>query len=45
MPELYLRQPRFTHRSRRTFTKHRKRVQKFRATGDLKYIYKNKLDR
>ena len=27
------------------FTKHRKRIQKFKETGDLNYIYKNQLDK
>ena len=26
------------------FTKHRERIKKFKETGNLNYIYKNKLD-
>ena len=44
MPKLYLRQPGFTHSACRPFTKHHDRIQKFRKTADLKYIFKNKLD-
>ena len=45
MPELHLRQPRFTYRACGTFTKHRLRIQKFRETGNSKHIYKNELDK
>ena len=45
MLELHLRQPGFTNSACRTFIKHRERIQKFRETGNLKYIYKNELDK
>ena len=45
MPELHPRQLRFTYRSCRSFTKHRKRVQKFRETGHLNHMYKNEWDK
>ena len=45
MPELHLRQPRFTYRACGPFTKHRLRIQKFRETGNSKHIYKNELDK
>ena len=35
MPEMRLRQ----------FTKSKKRIQKFKETGDLRYIYQSKLDK
>ena len=45
MPELHLRQPRFTYSACGSFTKHRGRIQKFRETGNLKHLYRNKLDK
>ena len=45
MPELRLKQPGFTYSACGPFTKHRKRIQKFKETNDLNYIYKNELDR
>ena len=41
MPETHLRQPQFTHSACGLFTKHKKRIQKFKETGDTNYIYKN----
>ena len=45
MPELHLRQPRFSYSAFGSFTKHRERIQKFRKTCDLNYNYKNELDK
>ena len=45
MPEMNLKQPWFTYSSCGLFTKNKKRIQKFKETGDTKYIYKNELDR
>ena len=45
MPEMHLRQPQFTYSACRPFTKHKQRIQKFKETGDAKYIYKNELDK
>ena len=45
MPELHLRQPRFTYSAYGPFTKHRERIQKFKETSDLTYIYKNELNK
>ena len=45
MPSLYLRQPKFTYSVCGRFAKHSKRIQKFRETSHLKYIYKNELDK
>ena len=44
MPELPLRQPRFNYRACRLFVKHCERIEKFKETGDLNYIYKSKID-
>ena len=43
MPELHLKQPRFTYSACRPFTKHRERIQKFRKAGNLKHLYRNEL--
>ena len=45
MLKLHLSQPGFTYRTCGPFTKHHKRIQKFKETGYLNYIYKNKLDK
>ena len=45
IPELHLRHPEFTYCTCRPFTNHRQRIQKFRVTGDLNYICKDKLDK
>ena len=45
MPEIPFKQPAFTYSVCGPFTKNKERTQKFKKTGDTKYIYKNKLDR
>ena len=45
MPEMHLRQPGFTYSACRPFTKNEERIQKFKKTGDFRYIYKNELDK
>ena len=40
---MHLRQPQFTYSACGSFTKHKKRIQKFKETGDTKYIYRNEL--
>ena len=40
MPEIHLRQPRFTYSACGPFT----RIQKFKETGDTNYVFKNELD-
>ena len=45
MPQLHLKQPRFTYSACRPFTKHREKVQRFRGTDNLKYLYRHKLDK
>ena len=45
MPGMHLRQPQFTYSACRPFTKHKKRIQKFKETGDTNYIYNNELDK
>ena len=45
MPEMHLKQPRFTYSSCEPFTKNKERIQKFKEAGYTNYIYKNKLDK
>ena len=43
MPEMHLKQPRFTYSTCGLFTKNKERIQKFKETGDTSYIYKMNL--
>ena len=45
MPEMHLKQPGFTYSACGPFTKNKERIQKFKETGDMSYIYKNELDK
>ena len=45
IPEMHLKQPRFTYSACGPFTKIRERIQKFKETGDSRYMYKNELDK
>ena len=45
MPEMHLKQPGFTYSTCGSFTKNKGKIQKFKETGDMKYIYKNDLDK
>ena len=45
MPEMHLKQPRFTYSACGPFTKNRERIQEFKETGEKSYIYKNELDK
>ena len=45
MPEMHLRQSRFTYSACGLFTKNKERIQKFKETGDTSYIYKINLIR
>ena len=45
MPEMHLKQPGFTYRNCRPFTKNKERIQKFKETEATSYIYKNELDK
>ena len=45
MPEMHLRQPGFTYSACGLFTKNKERIQKFKQTGDSRYIYRNELDK
>ena len=45
MPKMYLKQHGFTYSVFGTFTKNKEKIQKFRETGDTKYIYRNELNK
>ena len=45
MPEMRLRQPGFTHTVCGPFTKNKEIIQKFKETGDSRYIYKTLRDK
>ena len=45
MPKMHLKQPGFTYSTCGSFTKNKGKIQKFKETGDMKYIYKNDLDK
>ena len=42
MSEIHLKQLGFTYSASGTFTKNKERIQKFKETGNTRYIYKNK---
>ena len=43
MSEMHLKQPRVTYSACESFTKDKEIIQKFKETGDWRYIYHNKL--
>ena len=45
MPEIHLRQPRFVYSACGPFTRHKERIKKFKQTGDMRYIYRNELEK
>ena len=45
MPEMHLRQPGFIYNACGPFKKTKERIQKFKQTGDSRYIYRNELDK
>ena len=45
MPELDLKQPRFTYSTCGPFTRNKERIEKFMQTGNTDYIYRNQLDK
>ena len=45
MAKLHLKQPAFTYSAFGSFTKHREIIQKFRAIGNSKYLYKDELNK
>ena len=45
MPQMHLREPGFTYSACGPFTKNKERIDKFMATANTDFIYKNKLDK
>ena len=45
MPEMHLKQPRFTYSTCGPFIKNKERIQKFKETGYTSYIYKSEIDK
>ena len=45
MPEMPLRQPQFVYSACGPFTRHKEKTEKFKQTGDTRYIYRNELDK
>ena len=45
MPEMLLRQSRFTYSACGPFTRKKERMHKLKGTGDSRYIYQNELDK
>ena len=45
MPELHLKEPRFTFSAYGLYTNHCERIQKSRETGSLKHLYSNELEK
>ena len=43
MPEMHLKQPGFTYSAYGPFSKNKKRIQKFKETGDTSHTYENEL--
>ena len=42
---MHLRQPQFVYSACVTFIRHKERIKKFKLTGDMRYIYRNELDK
>ena len=45
LPQIHLRKPVYTYSSYGPFTESKSRVQKFKETGDLRYLYQKELDK
>ena len=45
MFEMHLKEPGFTYSACEPFTENKERIQQFKETGDISYIYKNELDK
>ena len=45
MPEMHLKQPRFTYSACGPFTKDKERIEKFMQTGNAYFVYRNELDK
>ena len=45
MPEMHLTQPRYVYSACGLFTRHKEIIKEFKRTGDMRYIYRNELDK
>ena len=45
LPKMHLRQPGFTYSACRPFSRNKEILQKFKETGDSRYIYRNDLEK
>ena len=45
MPEMRLKQPAFAYSACGPFTRNKERIEKFMATGNTNFIYRNELDK
>ena len=45
MPEMHLKHPGFAYSACELFPKNKEGIQKFKETGDSRYVYKNELDK
>ena len=45
VPEMHLRQQGFTYSACGPFTKNKERIQKFKETGESRYVYQSELDK
>ena len=45
VPEMHLRQTQFVYSACGPFTRHKERIEEFKRTGDMRYIYRNELDK
>ena len=45
MPKMHLRQPGFSYNACGPFTKNSERIQKFKGTGNSRYIYQNEINK
>ena len=45
MSEMHLKQPGFTYSACVPFSKNKEKIEKFKETGDTKYIFQNQLDK
>ena len=45
MPKMHSRQPRFVYNACEPFTRHKEKIKEFKRTCDMRYIYRNQLDK
>ena len=45
MPEIHIKEPRFTYSASGSFTENTERIEKFMETRNISFLYKNELDK